>query len=147
VVKGGDPYQFQCEQTAAAVVASLGVQNLDWTMCYQSRVGPLKWIGPSTDEEIRRAGLDKVPLIVAPIAFVSEHSETLVEIEIDYRKLAQDVGVPYFERIPTVAAGTYFIGALADLVAKASAKGSFSCTSGAGTRICPTTATCCPLTQ
>ena len=56
IVKAGDPYQFQCEYTAAAVVGELGIAGLDWMLCYQSRVGPLQWLGPPTDEEIERAG-------------------------------------------------------------------------------------------
>ena len=88
-VAKGDPYQWQVEQSAAAIVAALGAENLDWSVCYQSRVGPLEWIGPATDAEIRRAGSDGKAVIVAPIAFVSEHSETLVELDIEYAKLAQ----------------------------------------------------------
>lgn len=116
VVKGGDPYQWQCEQTAAALVDRLGDPELDWVSCYQSRVGPLKWIGPSTEDEIRRAGHDGVPVLVVPMAFVSEHSETLYEIEIEYRHLAESVGVPYFARVPTVGTEPAFIRALARLV-------------------------------
>jgi len=144
VVKGGDPYQFQCEQTAHAVVEALGIPDLDWTVCYQSRVGPMKWIGPSTDESIRKAGQDKVPVVIAPIAFVSEHSETLVEIEIEYRKLAQDVGVPYFVRVPTVSAAPAFIAELARLVEQVSAAES-ACLPGDGHRICPDSCTRCPV--
>ncbi|MBF0393999.1 MAG: ferrochelatase, partial [Alphaproteobacteria bacterium] len=88
VIAGGDPYRWQVERTAEAVVAALGVPGLDWLVCYQSRVGPLEWIGPATDDEIRRAGADKVGLVVVPIAFVSEHSETLVELDIEYAELA-----------------------------------------------------------
>lgn len=144
VVQGGDPYRFQCEQTAAAIVAKLGIPDLDWVVCYQSRVGPLKWIGPSTDEEIRRAASDKVPVVVAPIAFVSEHSETLVEIEIEYRKLAQDAGVPYFARVSTVDASQAFIAELAGLVEQASSA-TAECVSGAGHRICPAAHAGCPI--
>ncbi len=144
VVKAGDPYQFQCEQTAAAIVEALGIRDLDWTVCYQSRVGPMKWIGPSTDESIRKAGVDKVPVVIAPIAFVSEHSETLVEIEIEYRKLAQDVGVPYFTRVPTVSAAPSFIAALAGLVEQVSASKS-ACLPGDGHRICDSSCTRCPV--
>ena len=64
-------------------MARWGWPDLDWSICYQSRVGPLKWIGPATDAEIRRAGAEGKALIVAPIAFVSEHSETLVELDMD----------------------------------------------------------------
>jgi len=144
VVKGGDPYQFQCERTAAAIVGKLGIPDLDWTVCYQSRVGPMKWIGPSTDESLRKAGQDKVPAVVAPIAFVSEHSETLVEIEIEYRKLAGEVGVPYFVRVPTVSSAPSFIVALADLVNEVSASRA-ACLPGDGHRICPVSCTRCPI--
>ena len=146
VVIGGDPYQFQCEQTAAAIVARLAIPDLDWQVCYQSRVGPLKWIGPSTDAEIHRAATDKRPIVIAPIAFVSEHSETLVEIEIEYRKLAADLGVPYFSRVPTVGAADEFIVGLAALVNRASpVSAANSCISEAGGRICPATCGGCPL--
>ncbi|MBP7252114.1 MAG: ferrochelatase, partial [Alphaproteobacteria bacterium] len=92
IIKAGDPYQWQCEQTAAALVKALAITDLDWVNCYQSRVGPLRWIGPSTEAEIERAAHDRVPIVVVPIAFVSEHSETLVELDIEYRHLAQDKG-------------------------------------------------------
>ncbi len=88
--------------TARAVVAKLAQPGLDWQVCYQSRVGPLEWIGPATDAEIRRAGSEGVPLVVAPISFVSEHSETLVELDIDYRDLAESSGVPAYHRVATV---------------------------------------------
>ena len=121
VVAAGDPYPWQVERTAAAVVARLGQPDLagselDWSLCYQSRVGPLEWIGPSTDAEVKRAGADRVPLVVCPIAFVSEHSETLVEIEIEYRHMAERAGVPAFFRVPTVGTAPAFIDALAQLV-------------------------------
>ena len=119
IVRAGDPYARQVASTAAAVVAALGEPELEWYICYQSRVGPLKWIGPSIDEEIRRAGVDRVPLVVAPIAFVSEHSETLVELDHDYRRLAAYCGVPLYLRVPTVGAAPGFIDALASLVSRA----------------------------
>jgi ferrochelatase len=146
VVKGGDPYQFQCEQTAAAIVERLAIPGLDWQVCYQSRVGPLKWIGPSTDAAIHRAAEDKRPIVIAPIAFVSEHSETLVEIEIEYRKLAADLGVPYFARVPTVGAAPSFIVGLAGLVKRATGFSTGDgCISEAGGRICPASCGGCPL--
>lgn len=121
IVRAGDPYPRQVAATAAAVVAALSEPDLDWRLCYQSRVGPLKWIGPSTDDEIRRAGKDRVPLVVAPIAFVSEHSETLVELDHDYRRLAEDCGVPAYIRVPTVDTAPSFIEGLASLVFRARA--------------------------
>lgn len=116
IIAGGDPYQWQCEQTAKAIAEALNIDGLDWVNCYQSRVGPLEWIGPSTDDEIRRAAADKVPLVVAPIAFVSDHSETLVEIEIEYRHLAKEAGAPAFFRVPAVGTHPDFIAGLAKRV-------------------------------
>ena len=113
IVNAGDPYPSQVELTAREVVAALARPGLDWRVCYQSRVGPLEWIGPATDAEIRRAGAAKVPLVVAPISFVSEHSETLVELDLDYRRIAENCGVPAYVRVPTVGVATAFITALA----------------------------------
>jgi protoporphyrin/coproporphyrin ferrochelatase len=121
IVRVGDPYPRLVATTAAAVAAALSKPDLDWRLCYQSRVGPLQWIGPSTDEEIRRAGEDRIPVVVAPIAFVSEHSETLVELDHDYRRLAEDCGVPVYIRVPTVGTAARFVGALASLVFRAQA--------------------------
>jgi ferrochelatase len=85
-------------------------------ICYQSRVGPLEWIKPYTEDEIRRAGSDKVPVVLVPVAFVSEHSETLVELDMDYRELAARAGVPAYVRVPTVGTAPEFIAGLARLV-------------------------------
>jgi protoporphyrin/coproporphyrin ferrochelatase len=119
IVRAGDPYPSQVEQTAAAVVAALSRPGLDWRVCYQSRVGPLEWIGPETDDEIERAGKDRVPVVVAPISFVSEHSETIVELDLDYRRLAENSGVPAYHRVATVGVEPAFIGSLATLVNRA----------------------------
>ena len=119
IVKAGDPYPVHVERTVKAVVDKLTEQRLgvlDWRISYQSRVGPLKWIGPSTDDEIRRAGAERKGLVVVPIAFVSEHSETLVELDQEYRKLAYDAGVPRYERTPTPSVDPMFIAGLARLV-------------------------------
>ncbi len=135
-IDGGDPYQWQVERTAAAVVAALGQPGLDWRVCYQSRVGRLEWIGPSTDAEIARAGAERRPVVVVPIAFVSEHSETLVELDIEYRRLAEAKGVPRYTRVATVAAGAAFIEGLAELV-RAVLAGERACCSQDGGRLCP----------
>jgi ferrochelatase len=141
-ITAGDPYQWQVERTARAVVDGLGIEGLDWTVCYQSRVGPLEWIGPATDAEIRRAGAEGKGLIVAPIAFVSEHSETLVELDIEYHHLADASGVVDYRRVPTVQVRPDFIVGLADLVLRASsAHGTIS---GGGVRICPAGRRGCP---
>jgi protoporphyrin/coproporphyrin ferrochelatase len=116
IIDKGDPYQNQVEQTAAAVVAELNIADLDWAICYQSRVGPAKWIGPSTEDELHRAAADKVAVIVAPVAFVSEHSETLVELDIEYRHLAEKLGIPAYFRAAAISSHPDFIKGLADLV-------------------------------
>ena len=143
IVEKGDPYQWQVEQSAARVVQAMNLPDLDWVVCYQSRVGPLEWIGPSTDQEIRRAGQDGVPLVVCPIAFVSEHSETLVEIELEYRHLAEESGVPAFARVPTPGDDPLFIDALAQAVRKALARPA-GIWSDEGARLCPAEFGRCP---
>lgn len=143
IVDGGDPYQWQVEASAAAVAEALGDPDLDWVVCYQSRVGPLEWIGPSTEDEIGRAGADGRPVVVLPIAFVSEHSETLVELDIEYRHLAEQKGVPAYVRVPTVDAGAHFVAGLAALVERA-LSGEAALCSFQGGRICPAAWGCCP---
>jgi ferrochelatase len=136
VIRRGDPYQWQVEKTAASIMSALAGGARDWVICYQSRVGPLEWIGPSTVDEIRRAGRDGVPVIVVPIAFVSEHSETLVELDIEYRHVAEEAGVPGYVRVSTVSAHQAFIGGLADLVEQALAQ-PVPLQPDGGLRLCP----------
>jgi protoporphyrin/coproporphyrin ferrochelatase len=135
-VKAGDPYQKQVEMTVAAILAELGDLKPDYRICYQSRVGKLVWLGPYTDSEIIQAGVESVPLVVAPIAFVSEHSETLVELDLEYGELARENGVPAYIRIPTVGVAPVFIDGLATLVGQAIV-GDAKIISGQGRRICP----------
>jgi protoporphyrin/coproporphyrin ferrochelatase len=133
-IKKGDPYQWQVEQSAAAIVKALDMPALETVVCYQSRVGPMQWIGPATDAEIHRAGQDGKGVIVAPIAFVSEHSETLVELDIEYRKLAEEAGVPDYRRAATVGNHPDFIAGLAGLVRQAAEGNTVTCGDG---RTCP----------
>jgi len=139
IVDTGDPYPWQVERSARAIVDALGMP-VDWVVCYQSRVGPLEWIGPSTDAEIRRAAADKVTPVVMPLSFVSEHSETLVELDREYRQLAESLGAPGYLRVPTVSTDVSFIDGLARL-AKAAPAG---LSSGCGRRICPSEHRRCP---
>ena len=117
----GDPYQEQVETTVAAVVAAVEAERgpIDHAICYQSRVGPMKWLGPSTPEAIQQAGRDGLGVAVVPIAFVSEHVETLVELDIEYAELAHAEGVTPYLRAPAVGARPAFVEALADAVAGA----------------------------
>lgn len=135
IIERGDPYQWQVEQSAAAVRKLLPA-DWDIRICYQSRVGPMKWIGPSTEEEIHRAGADKTGVLISPIAFVSEHVETLVELDIEYRELARRLRLPFYLRVPALGAAPRFIDALADLVERAlTAPGKMQ--SETGGRFCP----------
>lgn len=151
VIAGGDPYQWQVERSVACVVDCLAenpaIDRLDWRICYQSRVGPLEWIGPATEDEIREAGRDGVPLVVVPIAFVSEHSETLVELDIEYAELARSSGVPDYRRVPALGVTADFIDSLAGMVAaeleclRAGDAGRVGRSTG---RICPQKLVRCP---
>lgn len=144
IIDDGDPYQWQCEQAAEKIVEKLGIENLDWQICYQSRVGPLKWIGPSTEEALHKAASDKVPVLLYPHAFVSEHVETLVELDIEYKELAEELGIPAYERAETVMADPHFIDGMAALVEKAAAtERPFS--SHEGARLCPKQFGRCPI--
>jgi ferrochelatase len=126
-------------------VDRLGIKELDWSVCYQSRVGPLEWLQPATDAEIRRAGGDGKGVVVAPIAFVSEHSETLVELDIEYEKLARAAGVPDYRRVGTVSADAVFVDGLAQLVRRAvqASEQGRVCINDGEARICPAQFTRC----
>lgn len=142
IAHAGDPYQGQVEKTVAAIVNVLAIEDLDYSICYQSRVGPLKWIGPSTEEEIRRAGTEGKPVVVVPVSFVSEHSETLVELDIEYAHLARDAGVPRYERVPALGIEPSFIEGLVMLTKSALLRAGVAC--HLGTRCCPPEASACP---
>ena len=142
-----DPYPDHVHLGAKAIAqaaAAMGDMPEDWLVCYQSRVGPLEWIGPSTESEIERAGRDGQALVVVPIAFVSEHSETLVELDIEYKHVADTVGVKTYIRVPTVGTHSDFIGGLADLVVGALDHSGDPCPQGSDARICQMSAHACP---
>lgn len=113
IKKKGDPYQEQIESTCGAIAARAGLADGAWAICYQSRVGPMKWLGPSTPDAIAQAGRDGVGVVVTPVAFVSEHIETLVELDIEYAELAHEQGVAPYLRSPAVSVAAPFIQTLA----------------------------------
>ena len=117
-IKKGDPYQWQVEQSVNKIIEQLNIPNLDWVLSYQSRVGLLKWIDPSTDDEIIKSSKLNKTVVVVPIAFVSEHSETLVELDIEYKKLAEQNGCKNYIRVPALGIKHEFINSLANLVFK-----------------------------
>ena len=135
IVKDGDPYQWQCEQMAAKISAKV---PSDWDVvgCYQSRVGPLKWIGPPTEEEIEKASKACRHILIAPIAFVSEHIETLVELGEEYREVAEEHGAGSYTPVSALGTHSGFISYLSQLVQDAITSDSElrSCSNG---RICP----------
>ncbi len=119
IVDRGDPYQWQVERSAEAIAKVADLTEEAWTVCYQSRVGPLEWIGPSLDDELKRAATDGVAVILLPIAFVSEHSETLVELDIEYKEIAKELGIASYKRVPALGTHPDFICGLRDLSLKA----------------------------
>ncbi len=136
IISQGDPYQWQIEKTASAIAAKAKLKQNDWFVCYQSRVGPLEWIGPSLDEEIKRASDDNIGIIILPISFVSECSETLVELDIEYRNIATELALPYYGRVPAVGTHPDFIIGLKELVNNAS-ESELKILSGKDRRACP----------
>ena len=117
-IKKGDPYQWQVEQSVKKIVESLNDENLDWILSYQSRVGPLKWIGPSTENIIIENSKLGKHIVLVPIAFVSEHSETLVELDIEYKEIADANGCKNYTRVPALGINEDFIKAISELVIK-----------------------------
>lgn len=118
LVKEGDPYAHQIQRTYEAVIAE-GKFDLQHHLCFQSKVGPQKWLEPSLDQTIERLAAEKVShVIVVPIAFVSDHIETLSEINIETREEAHELGIEYFDMMPALGTNPLFIQALTDLVLK-----------------------------
>ena len=149
IVDKGDPYQFQVEQTAASILTVLA-QDIerdpsehDSVVCYQSRATPQKWLDPSIEHEIERAAHDKVAVLVVPIAFVSDHSETLVELDVEYREVAEKLGVPGYFRAPAQNADAVFVSAMADTARAAMRRGPGLC-SFDGPGLCPRRFSDCP---
>lgn len=117
VIDAGDPYQKQTEITASKIMNDF--MGVDYQVCYQSKVGPTKWLQPSTASALQKAAGDGYGVIIVPISFVSEHSETLVELDIDYAKLAKEIGLPFYIRVQTLSCESSFIGLLKNLVKNA----------------------------
>ncbi len=115
-IKKGDPYQWQVERSVENIVNHLDTGSFDWILSYQSRVGPLKWIGPSTEDIIIENSKMGKKIVLVPIAFVSEHSETLVELDIEYKELAIKNGCVDYIRVPALATNENFINSLSSLV-------------------------------
>lgn len=118
-IRDGDPYQAQIQATVRSVL-----RTLDWrgssSLCYQSRVGPVRWLSPSTEFELRRLGrAGTQALLVVPVSFVGDHIETLFEIGVTYRALALEEGITRFEVAPALDTHPELIGCLADRIERA----------------------------
>lgn len=146
IVTAGDPYQSQVEANAAAVMARLADKNVEHMVCYQSRATPQKWLAPSTIEAIEQAGRDQVAVLLVPIAFVSDHIETLVELDIENRELAAHHKVPGYFRAAVPNADPAFIRALAGLTRRALEHGPGLCSFENG-RVCNAKYKDCPWTR
>ena len=145
VVRDGDPYQYQVEEMARRLVEKLP-REWETQVCYQSRVGPLKWIGPDTEEQVRQAAEAGRMILIAPVAFVSEHIETLVELGEEYREVAEAHGAAGYHTVRALGTNTQFIRALADetLAILDSGKSLRSCEGG---RLCPEGMSDCPFSN
>ncbi|AHX09309.1 ferrochelatase [Ehrlichia chaffeensis] len=117
IVQRGDPYQHQIEQTVLLITKSLNISSLDYKICYQSKVGNIKWLEPSTISAINQAKQDDVPIVLVPISFVSENSETLVELDIECKKIISKENM--FFRVPTLSNNEYYIKCLQEMCTQA----------------------------
>ncbi|MGJ5630580.1 ferrochelatase [Nostoc sp. CALU 1950] len=125
VEEAGDPYQVEIEECTALIMQTLNRPN-PHTLAYQSRVGPVEWLQPYTEDALKELGAEGVKdLVVVPISFVSEHIETLQEIDIEYREVAEESGIHNFRRVPAPNTHPVFINALAELVIDALRNPSF----------------------
>jgi protoporphyrin/coproporphyrin ferrochelatase len=116
VEEAGDPYQQEIEACTRLIMEALGRSN-QYTLAYQSKVGPVEWLQPYTDDALEELGAKGIEdLVVVPISFVSEHIETLQEIDIEYREVAEEAGIKNFQRVPALNTHSGFINSLADLV-------------------------------
>lgn len=115
----GDPYQREIEACARLIMQRLNRPN-DYTLAYQSRVGPVEWLQPYTEDAIKDLAEKGVQdLVVVPLSFVSEHIETLQEIDMEYREVAEEAGIERFSRVPALNTNPVFINDLANLVVNA----------------------------
>ncbi|MCF8462988.1 MAG: ferrochelatase [Rickettsiaceae bacterium] len=136
IIRDGDPYQWQTEQTVAKIASNLSLSEEQYQITYQSRVGPVKWLEPNTEHVIESLAQKGVNIIVIPISFVSEHSETLVELDIEYKSIADKYGVHYW-RVPTLRILKKFISSLANNIQKFARIDSNITSSNKLKRMCP----------
>jgi len=115
VIEAGDPYEKQINKTVSLISEKISRKNTRFVICYQSKVGLKKWLSPSTEEEIIKAGKESESVVVVPVSFVSDHSETLVELDQDYRIFATKVGITNYRRVESLGTNKIFIDCLKDM--------------------------------
>lgn len=116
IVDEGDPYALQVVLSMHAIMDHKSFKNYEYSLCYQSKVGPKKWLGPSLDEAMEQCQLENKGCVILPIAFVSDHSETLVELDIQYKDRAKELNLIHYSRILTVSDHPKFIHGLRNMV-------------------------------
>ncbi len=136
LVNRGDPYQYQIDNMVKILVENLNIGDLDWKITYQSRVGRIKWLEPDTEAEIKLAGLKRKNLVIVPISFVSEHVETLVELDIEYKEIADHYNIK-FARVETLRINEKYIESLRNIIKKNIDDENFAIISSDGIRKCP----------
>lgn len=115
IILNGDPYKRQTEKTVDLIMKNF--PGVKYALSYQSKVGPVKWLQPFTEETIRELASNGIKkLIVIPVSFVSEHSETLYELDYQYGNLAKELGIESYIRVPTLQTHPGFIRTLRNLV-------------------------------
>lgn len=116
LVRQGDPYSHHIAKTVAAVMSRGGFTQ-PHHLCYQSKVGPMKWLEPSTPDTVHKLAAEGVEdMLLVPVAFASDHLETLFELGIEYRRQAKEAGIRQYEVTEGLNDSPTFIAALADLV-------------------------------
>ncbi len=147
IIDNGDPYVFQVHETVNQIMKSLHVNNpeLEYRICYQSKVGPLEWTSPSLNQEMQSVALDnKIPVII-PIAFVSDHSETLVELDIEYLELSKTLNIENYYRVASLNTERNYILSLKNMVIFSTKSHEDSIFCGESPqRICPKKFKLCP---
>jgi protoporphyrin/coproporphyrin ferrochelatase len=143
IIDEGDPYQWQIEQTVKNIINKLSLPDLDYKITYQSRATPVEWLKPDTELEVKAACSAKKSLVIVPIAFVSEHVETLVELDIEYKALADKDKIQYI-RVPTLGINNIFIESMSKMIVNFSVNNQCELANCKQARVCPQNFTDCP---
>lgn len=116
----GDPYKVQVDITVELVIQRMkeifSLEDFDYIVSYQSKIGPVKWLEPSTESEVLRCIEEKMICIIVPISFVSDNSETLYELDIEYKELFEKIGFEYFLRSDSLNLNNKFLISLKNMI-------------------------------